>query len=284
MRRWSYAALVLLVAAGAAFFGLPSLQTFRAGRDVTVRRDLSYVEGSSHPKHALDLYLPPHPDPARPAILFVHGGWWRAGDRSYWSWVTGLYGNAGRALADLGYPVAVASYRLHPEVGLDAMLDDLGAAARFAQAQGRGLVLVGHSAGGHLVTSLATDAARRARFGLDVRAVVALSGLYELAVARTLVDEELRTEVFEPLFGSDPAWSPMRRFGPDMPRALFVVGSEDYPACRRNFDDARAALAGQGPTFVEIEGYTHEDVVLRLGARDDAVTPHIAALLAELRR
>jgi acetyl esterase/lipase len=294
-RRIVAAVLIALLGVAAVVVArLPAVRSFGAGRGVQARLDVPYVGGSADPKQFLDLYVPPHPDPALPAVLFVHGGWWSGGDRRYLPLLTGLYGNAGRALADRGYVVAVTSYRLFPQAGLDQMLDDVAGAARWTLAHGtagggpaRGLVLVGHSAGAHLITALATDPARLRANGVDpaaISGVVALSGVYDIAATIPLVDEKLRDEVFGPLFSADPARqraaSPLFRFGPDMPPTLFLVGGEDYPASRRGFDDARHALEGHA-AFDTIAGNTHEDMVLELGTADDEVTPRIDAFVRQ---
>ncbi len=281
MRRRLIAVASLLVLAIAAT-RLPSVRSAFAGRGVDVRPDQAFGDD---PKQRLDLFVPPAADPSLPAVLFVHGGWWRGGDRRYWAPLTGLYGNAGRALAERGYLVAVTSYRLFPQVGLDAMLDDVADAARLTLAQGRArLVLVGHSAGAHLVASLATDPARLRARGVDPAAVaglVGLSGVYDVAATFPLVDEALRSEVFVPLFSTDAARqraaSPLFRFGADTPRTLFLAGSDDYPAALRGLEDARRALAGAASAT--IVGNTHEDMVLEMGTADDEVTPRIDAFV-----
>jgi acetyl esterase/lipase len=286
MRRRLIAIASLVVVALAAT-RLPSVRSAFAGRGVDVRADLAFGDD---PKQRLDLFVPPSADPSLPAILFVHGGWWRGGDRSYWAPLTGLYGNAGRALADRGYLVAVTSYRLFPQVGLDVMLDDVADAARLTLAQGRSrIVLVGHSAGAHLVASLATDPARLRAHGVDpaaIAGVVGLSGVYDIAATLPLVDDALRSEVFVPLFSADAARqraaSPVFRFGPETPRALFLAGSDDYPAALRGLEDARGALAGA--SIETIPGNTHEDMVLEMGTSDDAVTPRIDAFARGLAR
>ena len=52
--------------------------------------DLSYVKGSSHDKHKLDIYTPSlkgetNNDKEKPLVVFVHGGGWKRGDRRWQS-------------------------------------------------------------------------------------------------------------------------------------------------------------------------------------------------------
>jgi pectinesterase len=83
-----------------------------AGRAVppTVRAvtDVTYVRRGAHDLK-LDLYLPAGDSQApRPAIVFVHGGGWRAGVRAN-------FAPMAIRMAERGYVAATISYRLSPE-------------------------------------------------------------------------------------------------------------------------------------------------------------------------
>src|SRR5437660_9187330 len=78
---------------------------------VRVIKDVPYYQGpgADRVKHRLDLFLPRgHRD--YPVVLFVHGGAWLHGDKSF----LGIYGAVGRSLARRGIGVAVTNYRLSP--------------------------------------------------------------------------------------------------------------------------------------------------------------------------
>jgi acetyl esterase/lipase len=116
-----------------------------------------------------------------PLLLFVYGGGWDSGDRTEYSF-------AGRALAGLGFLVAVADYRVFPEVTFPAFVDDLGLAANWllAHAAQHGgepdrFFLAGHSAGAYNAVMLALQPARFGAPGLagKIEAVVGLSGPYD---------------------------------------------------------------------------------------------------------
>lgn len=99
----------------------------------------------------LDLYLPaPHAAPTG-AVVFVHGGGWRSGNRSW-------YRAQGRKAAALGWVAVSIDYRLAPRHPFPAALDDVRAAVTWMRAHARQLnvdpnriALVGGSAGGNLV-------------------------------------------------------------------------------------------------------------------------------------
>src|SRR4051794_10969272 len=76
--------------------------------EVTVVRDVVYVDKSKNPKHRLDVYAPKDAHGA-PVVHFVHGGYWVEGDKSFYAFATGLYGSIGQALARRGIVTIVQS-------------------------------------------------------------------------------------------------------------------------------------------------------------------------------
>lgn len=97
----------------------------------------------------LDLYLPEKSTgEAKPIIVWVHGGAWRAGSRSRVPVLHWL---------DHGYAIASVDYRLSTQAQFPAQVHDIKAAIRFlrAHAEKHGLnaeqvIIAGASAGGHL--------------------------------------------------------------------------------------------------------------------------------------
>jgi acetyl esterase/lipase len=111
----------------------------------------------------LDLYRPAAPAATpRPAVVFVHGGGWAAGDKRD-------FGVGAQALARQGYVALSVNYRLasRGRNPWPAQLDDVQRAVRWLRANAqtyniapRRIGAVGHSAGGHLVACLATRETR----------------------------------------------------------------------------------------------------------------------------
>ena len=92
--------------------------------------DLPYVTGGSE-RQKLDLYLPAVPAgaPARPLVVWVHGGGWEAGSRRDFP---------GRMLVARGFVVASIGYRLSQEAKYPAQIEDVKAAVRWLRAHAAG--------------------------------------------------------------------------------------------------------------------------------------------------
>ncbi len=149
--------------------------------------DLAY--GPS-PRQRLDLFWPDGDHAAAPLALFIHGGYWQALDRSFFSHMA-----AGLAVHGVG--VAVASYDLCPDVGVATIVEQMRGATAFLHRRHGGPVFAfGHSAGGHLAAMLlATDwAAGGLPSGL-VPAALGISGLFDLApLLATIWNAKLRLD------------------------------------------------------------------------------------------
>ncbi len=107
-----------------------------------------------HPAHRLDVYEPVGRAGARPVVMYVHGGAFRAMSKDT-HWLMGLI------FARRGYLVFNVDYRLAPEFRFPAALEDLSRALAFVRREAPRfggdpdrLVLAGESAGANLVTAL----------------------------------------------------------------------------------------------------------------------------------
>lgn len=150
--------------------------------------DIAYGE---RPRNRFDLFMPD----AKPIglVVFVHGGFWRSLDKSFWS-------NLARGSVESGYAVAMPSYTLCPESRISNITREIGAAIERAASMINGpLYLTGHSAGGHLVTRMISATSPlpdsiRAR----IRHTVSISGVHDLRpLLKTSMNADLRIDVEE---------------------------------------------------------------------------------------
>jgi arylformamidase len=169
---------------------------------------VEYAYGGQ-PLQRLDFWQARGKAPA-PLVIFVHGGGWRRGDK----------GNATGAakvthLLARGYAVASIDYRLVPEATVEQQAADIvlalfwltSNAARFGIDPAR-VVLMGHSAGAHLVALVGTDPRYLNASGLSfaaLRGIVAIDGAgYD--VPRQIADAGgLMRATYARAFGSDVA-------------------------------------------------------------------------------
>ncbi|WP_105383868.1 alpha/beta hydrolase [Neorhizobium alkalisoli] len=140
------------------------------------------------PRNRYDLFLPQ--DQASGLVVFVHGGFWIGLDNSYWS-------HFARGSVERGYAVAMPMYTLAPESRIAEITLEIGKAIEAAAKEVEGPIrLIGHSAGGHLVTRMisSTSPLPDAVRGRIVN-VVSLSGVHDLRpLLQTKMNEKQRID------------------------------------------------------------------------------------------
>jgi len=141
------------------------------------------------PRHTYDMfYASPDTMPRQRTAFFVHGGYWRTLDKSYFS-------HLAAGLNAHGFDVAAINYRLCPHVEISHIIEDVKAAAEHVcRAFGRKLLPFGHSAGAHLVSHLLATEWEWHALPKDLTpAGMLISGIYDLTpLYRISVNEDLR--------------------------------------------------------------------------------------------
>src|SRR5664279_769367 len=136
----------------AEWFARWAADSARARASLRVERDVRYGAG---PKQTVDLFPAEKP---RGALLFIHGGYWRALDKDDHSFIAPPF------VAE-GVGVAVVNYDLCPAVRIADIVEECREAVAWLTREGeshgvpaRRLIVAGHSAGGHLTAMMfATD-------------------------------------------------------------------------------------------------------------------------------
>lgn len=249
-----------------------------------VERDIAY---GSHAKQRYDVYVPARPVPGAPILIMVHGGGWRIGDKNS----PGVVGANAAHWLGKGFVFVTVNNRLLPDADPLEQARDVAAAVASAQnlalrwkADPRRVVLMGHSAGAHLVALLATSPGLLAQAGaLRPLGVVALDGaaldvpgmMGKLRLPKPYVDA----------FGKDPAFwveaSPLHRLTRQGVPMLVVCSSrrlDPCPQARSLMDKARTLGV---PVRVLPEDMTHAEINWDLG-KPSAYTRDVAAWIDEL--
>ena len=175
-RRWLIGAAA--VAAALLVTAVPALPA-GAADSVKVTRDVTYrtVEGE---KIGLDVYRPIKKGKDRPAVVIIHGGGWRGGDKQ-------ALAQQGNQLAERGFVAFSVDYRLAPAHPYPAAVDDVNAAVEWARKHAKEygvdpkrIGALGSSAGAHLTGMLATLGEGALDRGHRITAGVSWSGPMDL--------------------------------------------------------------------------------------------------------
>ena len=183
----------------------------------------------------MDVYFPEDREQVMPAVVYVHGGGWAAGDKRGGPGVADT-----RAMLQAGFAVFSVNYRLAPEFLFPAMIQDVKCAIRSIRARAteyridpERIGAWGGSAGGHLVALLGTsdpDAALDVGEYLDqssrVQAVVDMFGPADLTIPVTTYEQmQLLTNAFP--IDQYVKGSPVTYASPDDPPFLILQGDKD---------------------------------------------------------
>ncbi|MGH8442367.1 MAG: alpha/beta hydrolase fold domain-containing protein [Nevskiaceae bacterium] len=240
-----------------------------------ISRDLTYTP-VDWPKPLLaDVYRPLGAGPF-PSVLLLHGGAWKRGDRDQ---VEGL---AGR-IAERGYLVVSATYRLVPEHVWPTQLRDVQQALRWmhsSEGAARGvdparIGTFGYSAGGHLAALLGgmADEPQGSGPGLAVKAVVAGGTPSDLPAFcdGKLVPAFIGKPCTAALQSYQDA-SPIRHVSTGDPPVFIYHGGFDTLVPIDQAERYKAALDAAGVTteFFVIRGHGHITAFLVDGAAVDA--------------
>ncbi len=235
-RPWPLLAFAMLLLLGLLLRDpQPSSVNAATRNDAPAMRDIAY---GKHPRQRYDLYLPAQPKGA-PTIFYVHGGGWRRGDKA----IRGMIDDKQQRWTAAGAIVVSTNYRFVPDVNPVEQARDIGRAVASAQAQvaklggdPNGFVLMGHSAGAHLVALLASSPNLQRETGVKPwRGSVLLdSGAIDVVQTMRLPHARL----LDNAFGSDPtlweAASPMQQLSSKTAPILAVCASERRVSCAPN--------------------------------------------------
>jgi len=204
------------------YFARWAAESTLARRSLPCEVDVPYGDG---PRETLDVFAAPRA--GAPVVVFIHGGYWKAMDKSQ-------HGFLAAALRDLGAAVVVPNYALCPQADIPRITLQMARAVAWAwrhahrfNGDARRLVVMGHSAGGQLAAMMLACAwpAVDAALPRDVvKAALGISGLYDL-------EPLMQTPSLQEVLRLTPAQvrraSPARLPAPARGRMTSVVGGDE---------------------------------------------------------
>lgn len=225
-----------------------------------------------HPLDTMDVFPAAHAHGPAPALVFIHGGYWFAFDKHYFSYPAPAWTERGVAFASINYPLC-------PHVSMDELVAHVRASIRWLADNAAGfgidpgrIFVTGHSAGGHLTAMALCDPDRPA----GVVGGLSISGLFDLEPIRlSYLNQHLRLDE-----GQAARNSPLRLLPGAAPEQLFCVGGAETPEFHRQQAEYHAAWTARGLPggVVEAPGAHHFSVV------DGLADPGSAMFRAVLRR
>ena len=249
---------------------------------VRVLHDVAY---GGEREQRMDVYLPPHADKA-PVILMVHGGGWRRGDKRM---ATVVQNKLNRWVPE-GFIFVSVDYRLLPEATPDVQAQDVAKALATAQAKAAAwggdpekFILMGHSAGAHLVALL--SAAPALAYDMGAKPWLGTVALDSAALDVARIMESPHLSLYDQPFGTDPAYwkkvSPLHVLTAAARPVLAVCSTRRAASC----DQAHAFVdkANNMGLYAEVleEDMAHGEINERLGlpsAYTDAVESFMSTL------
>ncbi|MCU7369708.1 alpha/beta hydrolase [Paucibacter sp. O1-1] len=245
------------------------------------RLDLAY---GPHASERLDLFPAQTEHSAlAPVLVFIHGGYWRALDKADHSFLAPVF-------TDEGAMVVIPNYALCPGVSMEhiplQLVQALAWVWRHAAEHGgdpNQIVLVGHSAGGHLAAMLACCDWKAVAPDLPrhlVKGVLSISGLHDLEPLRQApsFQRDLRLDA-----DAVRRLSPVNFPAPDETPVYCVVGAKESEEFKRQNGLLRQAWGARSvPVCEEVPGLDHFSILHDL-ANPEGRSHQLARKLLELR-
>ena len=252
-----------------------------------VARGLPYAEPKNE-RQMLDVYAAPNAKD-QPVVLWIHGGGWRAGDRS-------SVQKKPQAFVDKGYVFVATNHRFFPNVTVKEMTGDIAKAIRWVHDHAKeyggdpkSIFVMGHSSGAHLAALVCTDDRYLKAEGLPLSII---KGCVPVDVSVYDIPKRLKdggsvaTATFSKTFGekeeSQRDYSPVAHVakGKNIPPFLILhVADRPETKSQSNWFADKLKDAGISAKVVAAEGTNHGTINANLGKAGDRPTEEMWAFM-----
>jgi len=253
------------------------------------------IEGVDPNLLSLDIHAPKDAK-GLPVVMYVHGGYWKAGDKSQKSHLPEFF-------CRRGFVFVTLNYRLAPAVKHPVLIQDVARAAAWVHdhiaAHGGDapqLFLTGHSAGAQLVALLGTDAKRLGEHGKPLsilRGVIPLDSA-AMDIRSVAANDRRADSPYRAAFGDDPAaWadaSPIvqAESAKSLPPFQIVVAYGPAIANKKAGVDAFATALRKNGTRAEVVDASsfreHQSLMTEFGTEGDPVSAAVLEFIETVRR
>ncbi|HWU75527.1 MAG TPA: alpha/beta hydrolase [Rhodanobacter sp.] len=228
------------------------------------------------PHQRFDVYVPARAHHA-PVIFMVHGGGWRRGDKA----AAGVIQNKITRWVPRGFIVISTNYRLLPGTPPLQQAQDVARALAVAQQQAAKwggdasrFILMGHSAGAHLVALLTAERALASRQG--ARPWLGTVSLDSASLDVVQIMQGRHLHLYDEAFGTSAAdWltvSPYQQMHGRIVPFLAVCSSRRRDSCPQAHAFARKAESLRSHARVLEEDLRHGEIDSQLGLPSDYTT------------
>ena len=243
------------------------------------------VRYGSDIRQRFDVYAPADAK-GSPVIFMVHGGGWAYGDKS----ARGVTANKVKRWVPRGFIVISTNYRMLPKADPLEQAKDIARAIAVAQQRvpswggdpGK-FILMGHSAGGHLVALL--NASPSLAGDLPITPWLGAVSIESGALDVVEIMRGSHARLYDRAFGRDSAYwsavSPMHVLAPGAAPMLVVCSIRRPASCARADRFAAKAIALGARASVLREDLSHADADARLGV-DRGYTNAVEAFMRTL--
>lgn len=243
-------------------------------------KGIPYAEPKNE-RQMLDVYSAPHAK-NQPIVFWIHGGGWRAGDKS-------SVQKKPQAFVDKGFVFVATNHRFHPNVSVKEMTGDIAKAIRWVHDHAKeyggdpkAIFVMGHSSGAHLAALVCTDDRYLKAEGLPLSII---KGCVPVDVSVYDIPKRLKdggsvaTDTFTKTFGekeeSQRDYSPVMHVakGKSIPPFLILhVADRPETKAQSNWFADKLKDAGVSAKVVAAEGTNHGTINTNLGLPKDRPT------------